>query len=83
LRRKLLNVNYNRTTHIEGLPAGENQAILSFPFEHLRDPELPFRLKWNPGDIVNWDNRATQHQAVADFRDRRLTLRKSILMPQT
>ncbi|MGE3691810.1 MAG: TauD/TfdA dioxygenase family protein [Novosphingobium sp.] len=79
--RKLLNVNYNWTTHIDGIPASESTAILGFLFEHIRSPEYHVRLKWNAGDIAFWDNRATQHYAVPDYNDRRVMQRVSILMP--
>lgn len=77
--RKLLNVNYNWTTHIEGIPAGESAAILGFLYEHIRSPEFQVRLKWNVGDLAFWDNRATQHYAVPDYRERRVMQRVSIL----
>lgn len=78
--KKLLNVNYNWTSHIDGIPSGESEAILAFLFEHIRNPEFQVRLKWNAGDIAFWDNRATQHYAVPDYRDRRVMQRVSILM---
>jgi taurine dioxygenase len=78
--KKLLNVNYNWTTHIDGIPTGESEAVLAFLYEHIRSPEFQVRLKWNPGDIAFWDNRATQHYAVPDYRDRRVMQRVSILM---
>lgn len=77
--RKLLNVNYNWTTHIDGIPAAESGAILNFLYAHIRSPEFQVRLKWNVGDIAFWDNRATQHYAVPDYRERRVMQRVSIL----
>ncbi len=79
--RKLLNVNFNWTTHIDGVPAAESTAILDFLYEHIRNPEFQVRLKWNPGDMAFWDNRATQHYAVPDYSERRVMQRVSILMP--
>lgn len=78
--KKLLNVNYNWTTHIDGIPAAESTAILAFLYEHIRSPEFQVRLRWNRGDVAFWDNRATQHYAVPDYRDRRVMQRVSILM---
>lgn len=78
---RLLNVNYNWTTHIDGIPAAESNAILDFLYEHIRRPEFQVRLKWKPGDLAFWDNRATQHYAVPDYRERRVMQRVSILMP--
>ena len=80
--RRLLNVNYNWTTHIEGIPAGESAAILDFLYAHIRRPEYQVRLKWNVGDVAFWDNRATQHYAVPDYNERRVMQRVSIL-PRT
>ena len=81
--RKLINVNYNWTTHIDGIPAGESAAMLGFLYGHLRNPEFQVRLKWTQGDMAFWDNRATQHYAVPDYRDRRVMQRVSILMAKT
>lgn len=77
--RKLLFVNYNWTTHIDGIPAEESGTILRFLYEHIRNPEFQVRLRWHPGDIVFWDNRVTQHHAVADYRERRMIQRISLL----
>ena len=77
--RKLINVNYHWTTHIEGIPAAESAAILGFLYEHLRSPEYQVRLRWNVGDVAFWDNRASQHYAVPDYRERRVMQRVSIL----
>ena len=80
--RRLLNVNYNWTTHIDGIPADESTAILEFLYGHIRKPEFQVRLKWNVGDVAFWDNRATQHYAVPDYKERRVMQRVSIL-PRT
>jgi taurine dioxygenase len=77
--RKLLFVNYNWTTHIDQLPPDESAMILKFLYEHIKSPEFQVRLRWNKGDIVFWDNRAVQHHAVADYKERRLIHRISIL----
>lgn len=76
--RKLLNVNYNWTTGIDGLPAAESRLILGFLFDHVRRPEFQVRLRWNVGDIAFWDNRATQHCAVPDYSERRCMQRIAI-----
>ena len=77
--RKLLYVNYNWTTHIDGVPGAESAAILKFLYDHIRSPEFQVRLRWTPGDIAFWDNRVTQHHAVADYKARRVMQRVSIL----
>ena len=77
--RQLLFVNYNWTTYIDGIPGDESAAILDFLYEHIKSPEFQVRLRWNPGDVVFWDNRVVQHYAVPDYQDRRLLHRISIL----
>jgi taurine dioxygenase len=77
--RKLLNVNFNWTTHIDGLPRDESTMILKFLFEHIKRPEFQVRMHWNVGDVTFWDNRATQHYAVPDYSERRLMQRVSLL----
>ncbi|MCB2059560.1 MAG: TauD/TfdA family dioxygenase [Novosphingobium sp.] len=76
--RKLLNVNYNWTTQIADLPAAESRAILAFLYEHIKSPEFQVRLRWHPGDIAFWDNRAVQHYAVPDWSGRRVMQRIAI-----
>jgi taurine dioxygenase len=77
--RKLLFVNYNWTTYIDGLPADESAMILKFLYEHIKSPEFQVRLRWITGDVVFWDNRVVQHHAVADYNERRLIHRIAIL----
>ena len=77
--RKLLFVNYNWTTYIDGIPTAESTAILDFLYEHVKSPEFQVRLRWNEGDVVFWDNRVVQHYAVPDYHERRLLHRISIL----
>jgi taurine dioxygenase len=77
--RQLLFVNYNWTTHIDGIPPDESATILKFLYEHTKSPEFQCRLRWNKGDVVFWDNRVVQHYAVPDYSERRLIHRISIL----
>jgi taurine dioxygenase len=76
--RKLINVNYNWTTHIDGLPTAESRTILGFLYDHVRNPEFQVRMRWRRGDVTFWDNRVTQHYAVPDYRGRRLMHRIAI-----
>lgn len=76
--RKLINVNYNWTTEIDGLPPAESRMILAFLYEHTKSPEFQVRMHWNAGDIAFWDNRAVQHYAVPDWTGRRVMQRVAI-----
>ncbi|MGB0618407.1 MAG: TauD/TfdA dioxygenase family protein [Myxococcota bacterium] len=70
--RKLLYVNSNFTTRIDGVTERESEMLLRFLFEWIRSPEFQVRFTWRPGSVVLWDNRSTQHFAVADYGERRI-----------
>jgi len=65
--RKLIYVNRGQTTHIDGLPKDESDAILRFLFEHIESPEWQMRFHWRKDSIAFWDNRCTQHRAIWDY----------------
>ncbi len=76
--RKLLYVNSNFTTRIDGLTDAESRALLDFLFDWVRMPELQVRFRWEPDSVALWDNRCTQHYAVADYRERRIMHRVTV-----
>ncbi|NUP30575.1 MAG: taurine dioxygenase [Streptomycetaceae bacterium] len=65
--RRLIYVNRVFTHHIDGLPDDESRELLAFLYDQARHPEYQVRLRWRPGTIAFWDNRATQHYASADY----------------
>ena len=69
--RSGLYVNPQFTTRIEGLTAGESDAILGYLFEHCQKPEFQCRVRWQNGDVTMWDNRATWHKAINDYHGHR------------
>jgi taurine dioxygenase len=78
--RKALYVNADFTSHIEGVTARESDALLRFLFEHMAQPEFQVRWRWSQGTVAFWDNRWTQHCALADyFPQRRVVRRVTIL----
>ena len=48
------------------LPHG-HQLGLSRPLTAARSFEHTVRWRWREGDLAIWDNRATQHYAIADY----------------
>ena len=50
-----------------GLTAEESRPLLDFLNRHATRPEFVYRHQWRKHDIVMWDNRCTQHQALGDF----------------
>ncbi|NMM83241.1 hypothetical protein B2J88_02475 [Rhodococcus sp. SRB_17] len=70
--RKSLYVNRTFTTRIDGLSERENEMLLPFLCDHVRGPEFQCRFTWAAGSVAFWDNRCTQHYAVADYTQPRL-----------
>ncbi len=65
--RKALFVNQDFTSHIEGVSHRESDVLLRFLFEHMTAPEFQVRWRWSAGTVAMWDNRWTQHCALADY----------------
>lgn len=76
--RKMLYVNSNFTTHLEGVSEAESEALLDFLFAWIRTPEFQVRFRWEPDSVALWDNRCTQHFAVADYAERRVMHRVTV-----
>lgn len=77
--RKGLFVNGGFTTHINELRPTESRALLDFLDAHASRPEFTVRWRWKVGDVVFWDNRVTQHYAVADYLpERRVVYRATV-----
>jgi taurine dioxygenase len=65
--RKALYVSEGHTTHILGLERAESDALLEQLWAHLRRPEFVYAHRWQVGDLLVWDNCATQHRATRDY----------------
>jgi alpha-ketoglutarate-dependent taurine dioxygenase len=64
---KALFVNPGFTSHIVGVSARESRAILDLFYSEITKPEYTVRLRWEPGTVAFWDNRATAHLAPRDI----------------
>src|SRR5690606_29549185 len=65
--RKCLFVNEGYTTRLVGMDQAESDALLAGLFSHLKQDALVYRHKWQVGDLLFWDNCATQHRAIGDY----------------
>jgi taurine dioxygenase len=74
-RRKALYVNSNYTERLVGLSDQESARLLEMLFAHVNTPEFHVRLRWQPNMVAVWEERVTQHRAVADYADRRVMRR--------
>jgi taurine dioxygenase len=75
--RKGLFVNSGFTTHINELSSGESKTLLDYLFAHSAQQEFIIRWRWSVNDIAFWDNRCTQHYAVADYLPERRTMHRA------
>ena len=82
-KRELLLVNRAFTERLNELESQESDAVLSFLFARIaQDVRAQCRVRWEPGTLVVWDNRSTQHNAVWDyFPNSRYGERVSIIDP--
>lgn len=67
--RKALFVSPRYTPEIVGLRPNESADLLKVLFHHITLPEHQVRIVWEPGSLVIWDNRTTQHYAIDDYDD--------------
>jgi taurine dioxygenase len=54
-------------TGIEGMTEAESRPILDFLTRHITQSAFTCRLRWEPGMIAMWDNRAALHIASNDY----------------
>jgi taurine dioxygenase len=67
--RRSLYVNPMFTQRILDLERHESDAILAMLYAHQQRIEFQCRLRWAPGSLAIWDNRAVQHYAIDDYAD--------------
>jgi taurine dioxygenase len=65
--KRLLFVNRSFTQLVTGMLKAESDRLLQYLFSHLNSPNLQVRFRWKKGSVAIWDNRTTQHFAVADY----------------
>lgn len=65
--RKCLFINEGHAVEILGLPQDEGRELLDMLCRHATRPEFVYRHRWRVGDLLMWDNVATQHIASFDY----------------
>ena len=69
--RPSLYVNRGFTVRFDGWTAEESRPLLQMLYEHGSRPEFTCRVRFEPGTVVFWDNRATWHCALNDYAGHR------------
>jgi len=57
----------DRATHLDGLPPAEGRAWLRSLQDHAERHAPVYCHRWQPHDVLMWDNAAVQHRASGDF----------------
>jgi taurine dioxygenase len=74
--RAYLNVSESFTRFVIGLSAPESGRLLTYLFDLVNRPDFHVRIRWRAGTVVIWDNRGTQHYAVADYLPHRRVMHR-------
>ena len=77
--RRNLFVNPKFTIRIRRLPRLQSDGLLRLLYEHMTQPEFLVRYHWAPGTLGFWDNRATMHFGIHDYRDERRIMHRVTL----
>jgi taurine dioxygenase len=62
--RKALYLGRRANARIEGVPPQESEALLDALWSHAVDEAVTWHHRWQPGDLLVWDNRCTLHRAT-------------------
>lgn len=62
----------------EGYTTSESETLLNLFQSYITRLENGVRWKWTEGDVVIWDNLATQHYAVDDYNEHRVVRRVTV-----
>ena len=65
--RKSIYINPIRIDAIEGMAEADALDLLNDLLSHATEARFQYRHKWQPGDLVMWDNRCLLHKANGDY----------------
>lgn len=78
-----LRVSEQQSSHIDGLGESESEAVIAELFEHMYSDRFTYVHRWEPDDLVIWDNLAVQHGRAAFPVARHRLLRRVTCSPLT
>jgi taurine dioxygenase len=78
--RPYVNVSESFTRFVIGLSAPESGRLLTYLFDLINRPDFHVRIRWRRDTLVVWDNRGTQHYAVADYLPHRRVMHRVAVM---
>lgn len=77
--RKALFVSEHFTTRIVGVTQDESDALLAALFAHSTKSDFVYRHRWQPHDMVFWDNRSVVHLATGCPPEQRRRLNRTTI----
>lgn len=77
--KRTLFVSEGFTTRILGISDEESAELLAFLFAHSTEERFQYRHRWQPHDMVFWDNRQTLHLATGCPPDLHRTLYRTTI----
>jgi taurine dioxygenase len=79
-KQKTLYLGRREWAYIPGLELAESEALLDKIWRYAALPEFVWQQKWQPGDLIIWDNRRVLHRRDDfDPQSRRLMKRCQVL----
>ncbi len=69
----------NFVKSLVGLNREDSNRVFQILQDQVTKPENMVRWRWQPGDVAIWDNRTTQHRAIADFGKQSRHLRRATI----
>jgi taurine dioxygenase len=81
--RPALYLNRSHTVSFADMTPEESAPLLENLFQHQIQPEFTARIRWQPGTVVIWDNRSSQHCAINDYDGHRREMWRITLEGET
>ena len=78
--RKGLYASRGHTENFRGMTPVESKPLIDFLADHAVRPEFTCRMRWEPGTLIFWDNRCTQHFAINDYAGERRRMHRVTLV---
>ncbi len=78
--RKAVYIHPGKAVKIDGLTETETRAFIDALLPHLIKLEFTYRHKWQPGELVLWDNRSLLHLAYRDYDPRQGRIMQRVLL---
>ena len=65
--KKAVYLHPGKTAKIDGMSEAESHVFVTELMDRIIQPGVIYRHKWQPGDLLIWDNRALLHIAQRDY----------------